>query len=181
MTFAELLAVVVERLDHASVPYMVTGSLASSYYGEPRSTRDVDIVIDPEPAALDRLVAGLVSAVFYVDLDAARQALANRSQFNAIGPGADKVDFVIRRDRPFSLEEFGRRQRADLLGTAAFVATAEDLVIAKLEWASASGSDRQLDDVAGILAIAPSLDIAYIERWVRALDLEDVWERVRAG
>ena len=181
MTFAELLAVVVERLDRAGVPYMVTGSLASSYYGEPRSTRDVDIVIDPEPAALDRLVADLASAAFYVDLDAARAALANRSQFNAIGPAADKVDFLIRRDRPFSLEEFGRRQRADLLGTAAFVATAEDLVIAKLEWASASGSDRQLDDVAGILAIAPSLDIAYIVRWVRALDLEDVWERVRAG
>ena len=181
MTFAELLAVVVEELDRAGVPYMVTGSLASSYYGEPRSTRDVDIVIDPDPAALDRLVADLVAAVFYVDLDAARQALANRSQFNAIGPAADNVDFVIRRDRPFSLEEFGRRQRADLLGTAAFVATAEDLVIAKLEWASASGSDRQLDDVAGILAIAPSLDIAYIVRWVRALDLEDVWERVTAG
>lgn len=54
-------------------------------------------------------------------------------------------------------------------------------MIAKLEWASASGSDRQLDDVAGILAIAPSLDIAYIERWVHALDLEGAWEHVRAG
>lgn len=116
MTFAELLAVVVERLDRAGVPYMVTGSLASSYYGEPRLTRDVDIVIDPEPAALDRLVTDLVSADFYVDLGAAREALANRSQFNAIGPAADKVDFVIRRDRPFSLEEFGRAGGRTFLG-----------------------------------------------------------------
>ena len=114
MTFAELLAVVVERLDAAGIPYMVTGSLASSYYGEPRSTRDVDIVIDPDPAALDRLVADLASADFHVDLDAARAALASRSQFNAIGPAADKVDFLIRRDRRLSSDQrsAGRRKRS---------------------------------------------------------------------
>ncbi len=112
MTFGELLALVVERLDRAGIPFMVTGSLASSYHGEPRSTRDVDIVIDPEPASRDQFVEDLVSAGFYVDRETAREALANRSQFDAIGPAAAKVDFIIRRERPFSLEEFGRRQHA---------------------------------------------------------------------
>jgi hypothetical protein len=179
VTFGELLATIIERLDRAGVPYMVTGSLASSYHGEPRATRDVDIVIDPEPAALTQLVDSLDAAGFYVDRDVALEALATRSQFNAIGPDASKVDFILRRDRPFSIEEFGRRQRADLLGTPGFVVTAEDLVIAKLEWAAASGSERQLSDVAGILSIADRLDTAYIDRWADALGLEEAWRRLR--
>jgi len=179
VTFGELLASIVERLEQAGIPYMVTGSLASSYHGEPRATRDVDIVVDPGPEALGRLVDDLHDAGFYVDRDVAFDALAARSQFNAIGPDASKVDFIIRRDRPFSIEEFGRRQRADLLGTPGFVTTAEDLVIAKLEWAAASGSDRQLADVAGILAIAERLDTAYIDRWAGVLGLEDAWRSLR--
>jgi hypothetical protein len=181
MTFGDVLAVVVRLLNQADVPFMVTGSLASSYHGEPRSTRDIDIVIDPSPTDLDRLVEGLQASGFYVDPGAARDALASRSQFNAIGRDADKVDFIIRRDRPFSIEEFARRQPADLLGTPAFVTTPEDLIVAKLEWAAASGSERQLDDVAGILAISTALDERYIDRWVRALNLGDPWRRAREG
>jgi hypothetical protein len=179
VTFGELLGSVVGLLDRSGIPYMVTGSLASSYHGEPRATRDADIVIDPSPEALDRLTAGLLAAGFYVDQDVAREALAGRSQFNAIGPDALKVDFMIRRDRPFSIEEFRRREPADLLGTPGFVATAEDVILAKLEWAKASGSKRQLDDVAGILAIASGLDRSYIDRWAAVLGVEDAWRTVR--
>jgi hypothetical protein len=179
VTFGELLASIIERLEQAGIPYMVTGSLASSYHGEPRATRDIDIVIDADAGTLSQLVDGLQAAGFYVDRDVAFDALATRSQFNAIGPEASKVDFIIRRDRPFSIEEFGRRQRADLLGTPGFVTTAEDLVIAKLEWAAASGSDRQLADVAGILAIANRLDTAYIDQWAVVLGVDDTWRRLR--
>jgi hypothetical protein len=179
VTFAELLATIVELLDREDVPYMVTGSLASSYHGEPRATRDVDIVIDPAPDALERLVDGLRVAGFSVDRDVGLEALGSRSQFNAIGQDASKVDFIIRRDRPFSIEEFRRRQPADLLGTPGFVASAEDLMVAKLEWSTVSGSERQLDDVAGILAINQGLDFAYMNRWVQAMGLEDAWQHVR--
>ncbi len=179
MTFADLLATVIGLLDTASIPYMVSGSMASSYHGVPRTTRDIDIVIDPDAGSLRALVVGLTGAGFSVDGDVALAALASRSQFNAIGPDVTKVDFIIRRDRPFSIEEFGRRQQADLLGTRGFVVTAEDLVIAKLEWAAASGSERQLEDVAGMLAIARDVDLAYIERWVEALGLQAAWRRVR--
>ena len=179
MTFGELLATVIGILDRVGIPYMVTGSLASSYHGEPRATRDVDIVIDPGPNNLAALVDTLAAAGFYVDRDTALDALVSRSQFNAIGPDASKVDFIIRSDRPFSIEEFGRRQPADLLGTAGFVTTAEDLVIAKLEWAAASDSDRQLRDVAGILAVTKRLDVPYIERWAAALGVVETWRRVR--
>jgi hypothetical protein len=179
LTFAELLADVIARLDRAGVPYMVTGSLASSYHGEPRASRDVDIVIDPTPQGLKGLVDGLADAGYYVDREAALEALALRSQFNAVGGDASKIDFIIRRDRPFSIEEFRRREPADLLGTAGFLATAEDLILAKLEWAAASGSDRQLRDVAGILAVADDLDEAYVDRWAVALGVTEAWRQVR--
>jgi hypothetical protein len=179
VTFTELLASIIERLDRAGIPYMVTGSLASSYHGEPRATRDVDIVVDPEPGALARLVDDLIAAGFYVDRDVAFTALVSRAQFNAIGPDASKVDFIIRCDRPFSREEFSRRQPADLLGTPGFVTTAEDLVLAKLELAAASGSDRQLSDVTSILAIASPLDTAYIDRWAVVLGVDETWRLLR--
>ena len=179
MTFGKLLALVIGLLERSGIPYMVTGSLASSYHGEPRATRDADIVIDPSREALDRLTAGLLEAGFYVDRDVAREAFAGRSQFNAIGPDALKVDFMIRRDRPFSVEEFRRREPADLLGTPGFVATAEDVILAKLEWAKATGSDRQLDDVAGILASASGLDLSYVDRWAAILGVEDAWRAIR--
>jgi hypothetical protein len=179
VTFADLLALVIPQLDREQIPFMVTGSLASSYHGEPRATRDLDIVIDPSKDALERLVGELQSARFYVDADVARRALAERSQFNAIGPDAAKVDFIVRKERPFSVAEFGRREPADLLGTPGFVATAEDVILAKLEWAAASDSERQRRDVIGILATADALDTSYIERWATALGVREAWETLR--
>ncbi len=179
VTFADLLAHVISGLDRAGIPYMVTGSLASSYHGEPRATRDVDIVVDPTPIALARLVDDLLAADFYVDAEAAQTALAERTQFNAIGPDASKVVFIIRKDRPFSIEEFGRREPADLLGTRGFVATAEDLVIAKLEWAATTDSERHRRDVAGIVAVSAQLDVAYVEQWASALGVLGQWQAIR--
>jgi hypothetical protein len=179
VTFADLLATVIMSLEAAEVPYMVTGSLASSYHGEPRATRDVDIVIEPSPDGLERLGQGLLDSGFYLDRDVARHALTERSQFNAIAPDATKVDFIIRKEGPFSIAEFGRREPADLLGTPGFVVTAEDLIIAKLEWGNATGSDRQLRDVAGIVAIRHGLDEDYIERWTSLLGIDDAWHRAR--
>lgn len=179
MTFAELIATAVAHLERAGIPYMVTGSIASTYHGEARATRDLDIVIEPTPASLDQLVAGLIAVGFYVDAEAAHSALETRTQFNAIGPDSWKVDFIVRRNRPFSSEEFSRRQPADLLGTPGWIATVEDMIVAKLDWAAASDSERQLRDVAGMLAVGgASIDRDYIIRWVDALGLRDAWSRV---
>ena len=121
----------------------------------------------------------MTASGFYVDDGAARAALAERTQFNAVRTDATKVDFIIRRERPFSIAEFDRRMPADLLGTQGYVATAEDLVIAKLEWANASDSERQRRDVLGIVVTADALDEGYIERWAAALGLHDAWRVIR--
>ncbi len=89
---------------------------------------------------------------------------------------------MIRKDRPFSAEEFARRQPAELRGTPTFVASAEDLVIANLEWAKAAEPERQLRDVSAILAVSgDGLEYPYVERWVSALGLQEQWAQVRSG
>ena len=161
----EILARVTRLLVDLGIPYMITGSLASSFHGRPRTTHDADIVIDPGPEALDRLVAELSAAHLYVDLTVARDALRHRRQFNVIdAASAFKLDLIVRKDRAFSREEFGRRLAADLAGTPVALATAEDTVLSKLEWAKkGGGSDRQLADVAGIIAVkGAELDQEYI-------------------
>lgn len=182
MNLGALLAATIAQLERAGVPYMITGSVASSYHGEPRATRDLDIVIDPGPGGITRLVGELEAAGLYVDADAALRALDDRTQFNAIDATTGwKIDFLVRRDRPFSREEFDRRARANLLGTPAWIASPEDTILAKLEWAGASGSEQQLRDVAAMLDIgAESLDVAYLDRWVTSLGLQGAWSRARA-
>ena len=182
MSLAAVLVGTIARLERAGVPYMITGSVASSFHGEPRATRDLDIVIDPDPVGLDRLVGALKADGLYVDAEEAHRALADRGQFNAIDAATGwKVDFLVRKDRPFSREEFARRARANLLGTPVWIASPEDTIIAKLEWAAASGSDRQLADVAAMLDIGDeSLDLAHIDRWVADLGLQAAWSQAQA-
>lgn len=180
---AELGAIgrLVRWLEQLQIPYMIAGSVASSHHGRPRATNDVDIVIDPTPPALDRLVAALSEEGYYVDAQAARRALGTRRMFNVIDPGtAFKLDLIIRKERPFSREEFARRVRHELAGLTVPLATAEDTVLAKLEWArDAGGSDRQLEDVGGILEVSGGrLDRAYIERWAESLGVGDLWRQV---
>jgi Mg-chelatase subunit ChlI len=177
----ELLARVTRRLADLGIPYMIAGSLASSFHGKPRTTHDADIVIDPAPEALDRLVAELSAAHLYVDLTVAREALRGRRQFNVIdAASAFKLDLIVRKDRPFSREEFARRQPAELAGIPVALATAEDTILSKLEWANkGGGSERQLADVAGIIVVkGPELDREYIERWASVLGVLDLWRRV---
>jgi hypothetical protein len=118
---------------------------------------------------------------YYVDADVARDALARRSHFNVIDMATGwKVDLIVRKDRAFSLEEFQRREPAEVLGVRVFVATAEDAIVSKLEWAKLADSDRQLADAAGIVrSCGDRLDRAYVERWVAALGLAAGWRRVQ--
>jgi hypothetical protein len=170
----------VSLLREADVPFMVTGSLASTAYGEPRATRDVDIVIDPAPAGLDALIS-LLRPEFYVSADAARDALRERGMFNVIHLETGwKVDLIVRKDRPFSREEFARRRPAHLFGSDVFVVSPEDSLLSKLEWAQKGGSEQQLRDAAGIAARTP-LDSAYLHRQAAALGITDLLERVLSG
>jgi hypothetical protein len=92
-----------------------------------------------------------------------------------------KIDLIFRKARPFSQMEFSRRKEEDLAGLRLTVATAEDVLIAKLEWAKTGESQRQLEDAAGIIRIKGDLlDTAYIDRWIAELGLEEQWTAAKA-
>jgi hypothetical protein len=173
---------IITALDAQGIPHMLAGSFASAHHGVPRTTHDIDLVIDPTKPALDRFVRGLDPERFYVSVDAADEAWRRRGQFNVVDLDSGwKIDLIIRKERPFSHEEFRRRTPTTLLGTAVFVATAEDTVLAKLEWARLGESERQLRDVVGVLEMrGDQLDRHYVERWARELGVEELWVRARA-
>lgn len=177
----DVLRQVIDLLDGLGVPYMVTGSIAASYYGRPRATHDADVVIDPTPPQLESLIQALEHTGFYVSPDGARDALRQRRPFNVIETArAVKVDLIVRQARPFSLEEFGRRQPVDFpFARAVATVTPEDAVLSKLEWARRAGdSERQIRDAAGIVELNPSLDRAYISTWAAELGVSDLWTRI---
>lgn len=181
MTLEELLSRLVPALTHAEVPYMLTGSVASSAHGMPRSTRDLDIVIAPTREQLLALMQEFPDDRFYADEQQALQALANRSQFNIIDFATGwKTDFIIAQDSEYGRSALSRRMLIDMAGTAICIASPEDVLIAKLQWAKKGQSDRQLEDAQGIVDTQGSkLDLSYIERWVRELRLEEEWQAVR--
>jgi len=180
----ELLPRLVRLLDASGVPFMIAGSVASSTYGLARSTQDIDVVIDPPKlAALEGFVKSMPADAYYADLEAARDAWLRRSMFNIVDFASGwKVDLILRKNRPFSRGEFDRRVQTSLLDVPVFVASAEDTVVAKLEWSKmAGGSERQRRDVAGIIATrGADLDRAYVERWAADLDLLDEWTAAQA-
>jgi hypothetical protein len=177
----EVLLEVVRVLERLKIPHMVTGSVASSFHGRPRFTHDADIVIDPSPDQLDALVKILGDGGFYVDEGRARDAHRRRLQFNAIHTqSAFKIDLIIRKERPFSREELGRRRPAEISpGHMVAVASAEDTILSKLEWAKKAGrSEKQIEDAAGVLAVSAGVDRAYVERWARELGILDLWREI---
>lgn len=181
-TATALLRAMISKLDAAGIAFMVVGSFASSVHGVPRTTQDLDVVIDPSVESLGVFLTSLHLDEYYVDPDVAFDALARRSMFNVIDMTTGwKVDLVIRKDRAFSIDELRRRLPAMIADVEVPTATAEDTIISKLEWAKASNSERQLIDVAGIVRVrAATLDVEYVESWVGKLSLHDQWARARA-
>jgi hypothetical protein len=177
MTQGEFLAQMAGRLEAAGIPYMLAGSHASSYHGQARSTQDVDFVIDPSPQQLDTFLS-LLGDPYYVSPESAREALRRRSLFNVIDFAEGwKADFIVRKDRPFSVEEFRRRQTAQLPGWALPLASAEDVILTKLEWNRISPSERQVRDALNVaVAQWPQLDQGYLRRWAADLGVADILE-----
>jgi len=178
MTVATLLRSIVAALDGAGIPFMLTGSLAAAFHGAGRATMDIDVVIDPTAPQLRALVRVLADTGVYVSSEAAEEAFEHRSMFNVIDTNSGwKVDLIVRKTRAFSEAEFARRQEAEYEGCPLWVATVEDIIIAKLEWAKLGASARQLEDVAALLRVhTGQLDTTYVEHWVDELDLTAQWD-----
>ncbi len=185
MTAAATFRLIVSALDATGIPFMLTGSFASSFHGAPRATQDIDLVVAPTPDQLRALVSRFPAPDYYVDEEAALEALAAEGQFNILALDSGwKVDLMIRKSRPFSQVEFNRREPAVVEGLTLAIATVEDIILAKLEWAKMGESERQLEDVATLVHLrSADLDRAYLREWTTTLELEPQWQAAiaRAG
>jgi hypothetical protein len=162
----------VSRLGATGVSYMLVGATAAQVWGLRRTSVDFDFVVDLALRDVDRF-AGAFTPGFYCDREMIADAVERRFMFNVVSHGTGaKADFVILREDAYSRAAFARRLRANAGGVEAWVSTAEDVVISKLQWSRESGSERQLADVRAILSAGRVDTGEYFSRWIRRLGLQ---------
>jgi hypothetical protein len=174
---------VAAALDAAGARYFVGGSVASALYGEARSTRDIDLVAAMLPHHVEPFLATL-GTDFYADAEAITAAVVARRSFNVIHLDTMvKADVFIFKADGFGRSQLSRRMSRQLSQddpAMIYVASAEDTVLAKLQWYRDGGgvSDRQWNDVLGVLKVqGAALDRAYLEEWARELGLTELLHR----
>lgn len=178
---ARILRTVVATLEQSQIGYVVVGSTAAAAWGVARATRDIDIVVMVDADQLEIVLEPLQKTDLYVPLDQAREAAASGSSFNVLDPEhGGKIDlFVTGPDDAFTTSRLERRIRADVFDVPCWVASAEDVVIAKLRWRLTSRSEVQWRDCVEI-ASTNDLDVSYLRRWAQNLGLSDDLEDLLA-
>lgn len=175
---------VVTVFNRLGIPYLIGGSLASAVYGVVRATMDADLVADIRLAQIPALVSAL-EGEFYIDAEMIRDAIAHTSSFNLIHlETMFKVDVFLLKQRPFDLNQMKRRISQGMGNVPeewAYFSTAEDIILAKLEWYRAGGetSERQWRDILGVLNLqSDRLDFQYLQNWADKLGIQDLLQKV---
>jgi len=181
MEQSDLLRFVIEALERIGLRYFVTGSMATIFFGEPRFTNDIDIVVDLPADRIPEFCSAFPSPEFYLSEETVRRAVSRRGQFNIIQPSAGlKVDIMVPAESAFNRSRFARATRIKPEpGVDAIFSSAEDVILKKLEAYREGGSEKHLRDITGVLRISGAhLDRAYIEQWADRLAVADIWEEV---
>ncbi|MGD8717603.1 MAG: hypothetical protein PVH29_02165 [Candidatus Zixiibacteriota bacterium] len=184
MSQEELLAKVAAVLNDAGVNYVVTGSVVTSLYGEPRYTQDADVLVVVSPGLGDNLSAAFPPPRYYAPADDIDESLKRRIIANIIDSetGA-KVDLHAKTGDAFADSFFARRRLVEVAGVELWFPSPEDAILSKLVWARATGNgERHLRDARGVfLTQRPALDEGYLRNWAERLSVTDLLERVEAG
>lgn len=164
-----------QLLESVNIPYYVGGGVASTIHGEPRSTRDLDLVIQLQPEQIDSLVRTLEAAGFYClpgaveDLKYGRSKILNITHTETIA----NADIYAMDTSPFAGSQMSRRKLLDIEGMPNFwIASPEDTILQKLLWGSRSNSEKQWRDVLGMLKLQnTNLDYDYLMEWAKRLGI----------
>lgn len=171
---------VLEKLEGAKIDYMVVGSIASILYGETRMTRDMGLVVELKTNISNNLKSIFSESEFYLPPDEIiSNEIASRGQFNLLHVESGlKVDFIVRKASPHSIEEFKRRKKMPFTKDfSAWLASPKDVIIKKLSYYREGGSDKHLTDIRGIL-LQTEIDQSYLTHWINELQLESYLKKV---
>lgn len=165
MTLEEAAGLMLGALDKAGVPHMLVGGLTANFYGIPRATKDVDIVIHLAAGKDLSAIEAALDAEFYFDPQVTFETFTgNIRHIVKLRSSPFVMELFELGADPFQQERFKRRVSLVVpqLGQRVFLPTAEDVVVQKIRW----GRPKDLDDAKDVMAVqADSLDYLYIEAW----------------
>ena len=176
-TEIDILKDVVKKFETLGIPYMLTGSMAMTYYAQPRMTRDIDLVVEILPEFIGR-IEHVFKNEYYLSAESIKDAIDKEFMFNLIHiNSAVKIDCIVRKNQNYRLVEFERRKKIKVDNLEIFIVSIEDLIISKLLWAKNSHSEMQIKDVQNLLA--KNYDKEYIEFWVKELDVFELLMEIK--
>jgi hypothetical protein len=177
----ELLRYVARACEAVGLRYFVTGSMATILYGSPRFTNDIDVVIDLTRDRIADFLNQFPAERFYSDEETIRRAVDRKSQFNVIHPASGlKIGFMIPSGDAFDRSRFARTRTLPAgAEEKAVFASPEDVIVKKMHYFQEGGSERHLQDIAGVLELGGDrIDRDYIGEWAGRLGLHDIWARI---
>ena len=184
MTDASLIALFVRPLNQLRIPYMITGGVASVVYGEPRFTRDIDLVLALRPADASRFAGAWPQDAFYVppiEVIAAESARSAYGHFNVVHHETTmRADVYLAGDDPLNSWAFGHIVRRQVDEDEVALAPIEAVILSKLRYYQSGGSDRHLRDIHRMLRVSGDLvNRPELERWAQRLGVQAEWRQAQ--
>ena len=164
---------ILDIFDRMKIEYMISGSVASMFYGRPRMTHDIDLVVNISLDSALSLCRELIDEC-YISEEGIKEALANKTMFNIIHNNSGfKIDCWILTDSDFDISRFSRRQKHRVEERDIYFSTPEDTLIIKLIWLKESGHKKHAEDISDLLRLFPGkLDYEYVWKWIDKLGLQ---------
>jgi len=181
MKIYDLLKKVSDCFNRLSIPYFVTGSVASIAYGESRFTNDIDIVADIKIEHMLDILKCFPEDEYYISEESIKDAIYHRFQFNIIHPTSGlKVDVIIKKRDDFDKARFSRIMNFKMDDVGVNFSSPEDVILKKMEFYKMGGSEKHLRDIMGMIKISEELiNFEYIEKWVSILYLGEIWTAIK--
>jgi hypothetical protein len=176
----DVLKELIGLFEKKNIEYFLVGSLASMYYGRPRFTNDIDLVVEIKSDQIQDFFLLFQQESYYCPpIEILHDEVIRRGSFNLIHHSSGiKIDIVLRKNTEFSASEFKRKKQIEIIPHfKVHIATPEDVIIKKLDYYREGGSEKHLTDVREILA-GTQVDKTYIEFWVQKLGLQTQWSQI---
>ena len=183
MEQSDLLRFIAGVFETLGLRYFVTGSTVTIFYGEPRFTNDIDVVVDLSTRQIAEFCRWFPEDQFYVSESAIVEAVQQKTQFNIIHPSSGlKVDVMVPEASAFNESRFARAKRVHAgEDFEASFASPEDAIIKKMEYYREGGSEKHLRDITGVLKTSKEqIEVAYIAKWAEKMGLGEIWTAVQA-